>query len=385
MQDLEVDALREAPGAELVFAAVAGEPNVYVVGGAVRDALLHRRPKELDLVVEGDAIPVARRAAARVNGALLVHDRFKTATITADGIAFDLASARKETYPRPGALPEVELGATIEEDLARRDFTINAIAVPIDGDRVIEWPGGLQDLRNRTLRVLHERSFRDDPTRMLRLVRYAARLAFEIAPDTRRLIDPRLTDTVSGDRLGNELRLALYEPATALELLERTGLGPKLLGRDFHAVDYGLQGPLALAACCTKIPREQLTQRLDHLGFRASERHVIVAAATAFELLHNRLDVPDAELWRLLHHERPETAELLAAAGDTGARRWLDDVRHRRLEITGADLLAVGLTGSAVGAGLARATVAMLEGMAPDRASQLRAALTATPAAGPGA
>jgi tRNA nucleotidyltransferase (CCA-adding enzyme) len=122
------------------------------------------------------------------------------------------------------------------------------------------------------------------------------------------------------------------------------------------------------------VPREELTQRLDHLGFRASERHIIVSAATAFARLHTRLDVPDAELWRLLRRERPETAELLAAAGNAGAQRWLDDVRHRRLEINGADLIAQGLTGAQVGDGLERATIAMLEGTATDRDAQLEAA-----------
>jgi tRNA nucleotidyltransferase (CCA-adding enzyme) len=369
-----VDLLRQAPGADVVFAAVAGETGVYVVGGAVRDALLGRVPKELDLVVEGDAVAVARRAAARIAGGVVVHERFGTATVTANGFGFDLASARTETYPRPGALPEVQLGATITQDLARRDFTVNAIAVELAHDRAVEWPGARADLERKQLRVLHERSFADDPTRMLRLVRYGARLGFDIHPDTRRLIDPRLTDTVSGDRLGNELRLALYEPPAALYLLERTGLAHHLLGREFEATDLGLHGSLALAACCTRIPRDRLTQRLDHLGFRASERHVIIAAATRFHALHRRLDRSDAELWRVLHRERPETVELLAAAGNAGARRWLDDIRHRRLAITGADLIADGLTGAAVGEGLARATQAMLEGKAPDRASQLVAA-----------
>src|SRR4051794_28840751 len=369
-----MDLLREAPGAAIVFEAVAGETGVYVVGGAVRDALLGHIPRELDLVVEGDAIALARRAAARVNGPLVVHERFRTATITAEGFGFDVASARRETYSRPGALPDVTLGATITEDLARRDFTVNAIAVDLARDRAVEWPGARADLERRTLRVLHERSFIDDPTRMLRLARYAARLAFETAPDTRRLLDPRLTDTVTGDRLGNELRLALYEPPATLALLEQTGLGAHLLGREFTAVDYGLQGPLALAACVTRVPRERLTQRLDHLGFRASERHVIVAAATRFGALHTHLDVSDADLWRLLHRERPETAELLAAAGDRRAQDWLDDVRHRKLEINGADLIADGLTGARVGEGLTAATLAMLEGKARDRATQLEVA-----------
>src|SRR5215207_6928596 len=140
-----MELLRDAPGADIVFEALKDEGGVYVVGGAVRDALMGRAPKELDLVVEGDAIAVAKRAVKRVDGSLLEHERFGTATITGDGFAFDLASARKETYRHPGALPEVTLGATITEDLARRDFTLNAIAVPVGGGDVIEWPGALDD------------------------------------------------------------------------------------------------------------------------------------------------------------------------------------------------------------------------------------------------
>src|SRR4051812_4702290 len=205
-----MDLLRAAPGAEIVLAAVAGEDGVYVVGGAVRDALLGRVPRELDLVVEGDAIALAGRAGERVGGALTVHERFGTATVLGDGFAFDVASARRETYPRPGALPEVTLGVTIEEDLARRDFTVNAIAAGLDDGRLVTWEGAREDLAAGVLRILHARSFVDDPTRMLRLVRYAARLAF--APADERLVEPALLRTVTGERVGRELRLMLDEP-----------------------------------------------------------------------------------------------------------------------------------------------------------------------------
>ena len=112
-----------------MVAALEGEPDAWVVGGAVRDLLLGRAPRELDLVVEGDALAVARRAAARLGGEACEHERFGTATVRGAGTAFDLAGARRETYARPGALPEVELGATLEEDLARRDFTVNTLAL----------------------------------------------------------------------------------------------------------------------------------------------------------------------------------------------------------------------------------------------------------------
>jgi tRNA nucleotidyltransferase (CCA-adding enzyme) len=254
-----MDPLRAAPGADVVLAAVAGEPGVHVVGGAVRDALRGQVPRELDLVVEGDAVAVARRAAERVGGKLTAHERFGTATITADGFSFDLASSRRERYPRPGALPEVELGATLSEDLARRDFTVNAIAVSLADGALTAWPGAREDLDAGVLRILHDRSFIDDPTRMLRLVRYAARLDFAPDPATEALIDPALFATVTGDRLGNELRLLLNEPRTALQLLERYGLGRALLGDGFRVTwlaERAGTGLQALAACCTQVPRE---------------------------------------------------------------------------------------------------------------------------------
>jgi tRNA nucleotidyltransferase (CCA-adding enzyme) len=243
---------------------------------------------------------------------------------------------------------------------------------------ITAWPGAREDLDAGVLRVLHERSFVDDPTRMLRLVRYAARLDFAPAAATEALIDPALFATVTGDRLGNELRLLLNEPRTALQLFEHYGLGRALLGEGFRVTwlaERAGTGLLALAACCTQVPREPLAARLDHLGFSRHDRDVVVAAASGFERLHGSLDAGDADLWRLLRRERVETVQLLAAAGDPGARRWLDHVRHRKLSISGDDLVGAGLTGAAVGEALGRATVAMLDGRAPDRESQLRAAL----------
>lgn len=300
------------------------EPDVYLVGGAVRDRLLGRTPKELDFVVEGDAIAVARRVAQRLDADLTVHDRFGTATVRTPADAYDFTSARTETYERPGALPTVHLGATIEQDLARRDFTINAIARRVADGHEVAWPGARDDLRSGTLRVLHDRSFIDDPTRMLRLVRYAHRLGFEPDPHTAALVDHDLLQTVSQERVNREIRLLLAE-------------SPHLLG------EYG-----GLA------DTPEITAALE---------------------LHTHTDVPDADLWRLLRRARPEVIDLLVAAGDEGARRFRDEVAHRRLDISGSDLIAAGLSGRAIGAGLERATVAMLEGRALDREAQLAAAL----------
>src|SRR4051794_25474011 len=214
--------VRERLGRPAAVTALEGEEAVYVVGGAVRDVLLGRTPHELDFVVEGDAVAVARRAAERLGGRVTVHERFGTATVQASDATFDLAGARRERYERPGALPDVELGASLAEDLARRDFTVNAIALHLADGELIYRDGAREDLEAGVLRVLHDGSFRDDPTRLLRLARYAARLAFSGEPRTDQLAAEAVAggalDTVTGSRLGAELRLLLGEPQPAAML-----------------------------------------------------------------------------------------------------------------------------------------------------------------------
>src|SRR4051812_16550160 len=230
-------ALRPHPALD----ALADEPGTYVVGGAVRDVLLQRAPHELDILVEGDAATVAQRVAARLGGEAVVHERFGTATVRAGEHEFDVAAARRERYARPGALPDVELGATAREDLARRDLTVNALALRLADGELLAWPGALDDLAAGRLRVLHDGSYRDDPTRLLRTARYAARLGFDAEPHTDALWAAAVREgavaTVTGARLGEELRLLLREPQpAALEALARHGLGEAVLGLPF-AVD----------------------------------------------------------------------------------------------------------------------------------------------------
>src|SRR5919204_154568 len=172
------DRLEALPAARPVIDALRGIDGVWLVGGAVRDVLIGREPaRDLDLVVEGDARPVARTLAERLGGTATFHEPFLTARVETSEHAYDLATARRERYPRPGALPDVE-PAPLEEDLLRRDFTVNAIAANLPGD-VREAPGAREDLAHGLLRVLHDASFRDDPTRLLRLVRYALRAAMD--------------------------------------------------------------------------------------------------------------------------------------------------------------------------------------------------------------
>jgi tRNA nucleotidyltransferase (CCA-adding enzyme) len=382
----DVGVLRDL-GRPPAVAALEGEDAVYVVGGAVRDVLLGRLPHELDFVVEGDAVAVARRAAKRLGGRVVVHDRFGTATVEAPEATFDLAGARRESYERPGALPDVELGASLDEDLARRDFTVNAIALHLADGELTFHAGARDDLDARRLRVLHDASFRDDPTRLLRLARYAARLGFEPEPWTDDLAAAAVAggalETVTGSRLGAELRLLAGEPQpAALAELQRRGLGQALLGPGFD-VDPDLvaravaltprDGDAGLAALATTLlGADDVAATLDRLAFPAYERETVAAAADASPVR----DASDVELWRRFRAARPEVVAVAGALGDpAAARRWLDEVRHRRLAITGHDIVAAGLKGPAVGAALEAATEAMLDGRAPGREEQMAAAL----------
>jgi tRNA nucleotidyltransferase (CCA-adding enzyme) len=362
-----LERLRALPGAAEVLDVLAGQPDVWVVGGAVRDALLGVDPPELDFVVEGDAEAVA----AALGGDLVRHEPF--ATVTVGGM--DFAAARRERYVRPGALPEVVVGASIGEDLARRDFTVNAMAVRVADGEFAAVPGALEDLRAGVLRVLHDRSLVDDPTRLLRLARYAARLGFVADEDTAALAHGVDVWSAGGSRLGAELRRLAAEPQPAgMERLADFGLGTALLGDGFDPSPVAravalLPGPVVALAAAGGATRE----RLDELAFPAAERDAILAAGAPWVC-----EALEREDWAALRRARPEAVAVAGARGpERAARRWLEEMRHLRLAISGDDLLAEGLSGPAVGTALDAAWRALLEGRAQDREAQLRAALGA--------
>jgi tRNA nucleotidyltransferase (CCA-adding enzyme) len=374
-----LEALRADPcGARLLRAFGPGD-GVYLVGGAVRDLLLERAPRELDLVVEGDV----DAAAARLGGEVTAHDRFGTALVRADGCAFDLVRARSERYARPGALPDVRPG-TLDEDLRRRDVTINAIALSLDGElRAV--PGALEDLRDGLLRVLHDASFVDDPTRVWRVARYAARLRFVVEPHTRALAADADPSTVSGDRLGAELRLALREPDPpaafeALHDLNRSYLPegfeprPRALPAALELLPAdGRTDLLTLAACSAGMDVATLLRWLDDIGFTAAERDLVAASSRFVTGAPLRAARTNAEIARAA---RGAPVEAVALAGGDNARRWLDELRHVRLEIDGHDLLAAGIPeGPEIGARLQRALDRKLDGEISGREEELAAAL----------
>ncbi|HEV2075573.1 MAG TPA: hypothetical protein VGR10_04995, partial [Thermoleophilaceae bacterium] len=225
-------AIRSLPGMEQLIAALEGLPPTYLVGGAVRDLLRGVESLDLDLAVEGDAAAAGRELAARLGGEAVEHERFGTATVRAGDLAVDLAATRRERYPQPGALPVVE-PAPLSEDLGRRDFSINAMAAslaPASVGTLHDPRGGLRDLGAGAVRVLHTASFVDDPTRLLRAVRYEARLDFAMDEATERLareaVRAGALGTVSRPRIRDALLdlLAETEVAGAVERLAELGI-----------------------------------------------------------------------------------------------------------------------------------------------------------------
>ena len=386
--------IRALPAAGPVMAAVAVEPGVYLVGGAVRDLLRGGRPFDLDLVVEGDPVATARRIGHDV----VVHDRFGTSTVSAGGFCYDIARSRRESYPRPGALPEVE-PAPVTEDLRRRDFTVNALAVALGGPepgRLEAYPGGLDDVEGGILRVLHDQSFVDDPTRLLRLARYRGRLGFTIDPETRALAQQAVEEgalrTLSGPRIGNELRLLAREgdPVLALRALRELGLdeavhpGFGLKDAELGRRALALLPPgertdrLTLAAASLGIPPAELRALLDRLGFESGDRDAILAGAQAPELRRALAAArTPSEIAAAAFRAGPEAVALAGALGaEAAAREWFDRLRGVRLEIDGRDLLDAGVPeGPALGQALAAALAAKLNGRANGRAEELAVAL----------
>ena len=233
----ELTGFLQAVGA---IAAYQGH-HLYLVGGVVRDLLLDRSNLDLDLVVEGDALALAQQAASVTQGKLTVYRRFGTARLRWGKWSIDFVRARSETYDRPGALPRVTPGS-LSEDLFRRDFTINAMAINLNPGyygEVIDIYGGRADLEKKYIRVLHEKSFTDDATRIWRALRYEQRLDFQMEVDTRRLLARNIPmlDTISSDRIRHELDLVLKEAQPEKVLLRAKEL--KVLSRLHPALKAG--------------------------------------------------------------------------------------------------------------------------------------------------
>jgi tRNA nucleotidyltransferase (CCA-adding enzyme) len=394
-----------APVLDAVAAVSDPYDGVYLVGGSVRDILLGEPNFDVDVVVEGDAIALANELAKELDGRVRAHRTFGTAVVLyGDDGRVDVVTARSESYHAPAVLPVVEPG-TIDQDLHRRDFTINAMAVSLKGDAVGELVdpfGGGTDLQAGSIRILHDRSFVDDPTRILRAIRYEDRYGFRMDENTVRLARECIATGHVGDLSGARLRdelIALLEEGDVSHAIPRLAelgaeqeIHPHVVADD-EAVrlfdrlrelnrQYGLGVPpwrLGLEALARKLPHEEIGPWLHALKVRRRDADLIAAAiedgpriaqqvgqdsltpADVVALAEPR--APDAPLFALALADRPQLHEFFGRLEAIG------------LEIDGSDLAQLGLGESPrVGEILAEVRRRKLNGELEGRESELEAA-----------
>jgi len=363
--------------AELVrFMQVAGETassqeyNLYLVGGVVRDLLLGRTNFDIDLVVEGDAINLANRLTEVYHGKIITHPRFKTAKLQWDKWSVDLTTARSETYAKPGALPSVKPG-TLKSDLFRRDFTINAMAIHLAPSRygeLIDLYSGMADLKQKLIRILHEKSFVDDATRIWRGLRYEQRLDFRLEETTLKLLkrDIPMLDTISSDRIRHELELVLKEefPEKVLCRAEEFGvlqwLNPSLKGDNWLAGRFEqarqLSPPnppptgLYLALLAYRLTNAETEQLITKLRLPKSLAQTLKDTNNIKDKLKSLADptLPPSGIYHLLHGYSSVAITASSLASDLPVvhqhvQVFLNKLRYIKPALTGDDLQSMGI------------------------------------------
>jgi tRNA nucleotidyltransferase (CCA-adding enzyme) len=389
------DLLRRLPRERLTLLRELGNladneaVSLYLVGGVVRDLLLKRENWDLDLTVEGDGIAFARLVADQYRAGLVVFERFATARLVfPDGLRVDIATTRRESYAEPAALPDVA-PASLNEDLYRRDFTINAMAIQLNAaqfGRLYDPYGGQHDLKAKTLRVLHTCSFRDDPTRIFRAIRFEQRFGFRLERTTMHLLvhaaSTNLIQQLSGPRLQNEILLLLAEqdPKRAivrlgqlklLRFLHRRLCYTKHVKQVVTAVpktlawwtrrfpDSRIEGPTVyLMALSSQSSQAVVATMIRRLALSREQAKNLTAGGGLLDRARKRLNdkgtVRHSQVFRFLADFSDEALVLLLAKQitrqDEGQlsllkRRLLAYMKNRAIKtvLTGRDLQAMGL------------------------------------------
>ena len=364
---------RRLPGELVDFMQLAGSmataqtQRLFLVGGVVRDLLLERPNLDLDLVAECDAVQLAEALVKMKGGKLIVHSRFNTARIQMAKWSVDFATARAESYEKPGALPSVQCKCDIKDDLRRRDFTINAMAVyldPLHFGELIDLHAGIEDLEQGLIRVLHDDSFRDDATRMWRAVRYEQRLNFRIERRTLLILkrDIDFLHAISRDRVRHELELCLEEDKPEKSLLRADKLGilseirPALEADEWVAKKIakvrGMLQPycppaeLYLALLVYRLPLKDLEDLIASLNFSRSVAQTLQETIN----LKNELSCltvprpPPSVIYHCLHgfSQNAILANLIASDIPIVAQRielYLNKLRYVRTALSGEDLI----------------------------------------------
>jgi len=354
--------------------------GIYLVGGVVRDLILKRKVFDLDIVVEGSAIIFAKKLSGSLRSEFRKHHSFGTAAINFEGHKIDFATARTETYSRQGALPKVS-PASLAKDFLRRDFTINAMAVSLnktDYGRLIDLCNGLEDLNKGLIRVLHPKSFQDDPTRILRAIRFEQRFSFKIEPRTLKLIkeaiESQSLELVGPHRLRDEIILILKEPKPSgyiKRIKELAGFsfidkGIKIDKKSFSLFTRIEKAStyyqkrfkkhrkpetwlLYLAALLIKLSPLQLKKFFHDFGFRKGERDIVNSIAKSINKIKRLGEYSKAsDIYRTLQPYSFESILFFYAYYQKKSLRkniehFLDKLVDIRLKIKGRDLKAMNL------------------------------------------
>ncbi len=375
----------------------------YLVGGIVRDLLLNHPNFDLDLVVKGDAVKLAQQVAETTQAKLLAHHRFGTAKLRCQDFTLDLATARGETYARPGALPTVTPG-TLKDDLSRRDFSINAMAVslaPDDYGELIDPHQGKSDLEHRLIRILHPGSFSDDATRILRAVRYERRLGFELETETAQLLkrNVAMLDTISGDRIRHELELIFREeqPESIIKRLAELGVLQRislfLKGNGWMAEKFDkarrLKKPNQVPSLyfCLLIYSfsegeiEQFLVRLNVSAKLSRAMYDTLRLKTTLSLL-DKPSLKPSEIYHLLQEYDPLAIEANAIASESSIvhrhlHLFLTKLRYVKTSLNGEELKRLGISaGPEMGKVLQALHRAKLDGEVSTKADEKKLALS---------
>ena len=365
--------------------------SLYLVGGSVRDLLVGITIRDLDLVTESEASKLASAVAEKLDGSLTIHGRFATATVQLTGLRLDFSTARCETYPQPGALPQVAPSG-MHDDLWRRDFSINAMALWLAGNAenlLLDPTGGQRDLEQGIVRVLHPASFSDDPTRIFRAVRYEQRLRFTMAQNTLDLLHKALEEnalaTVSSDRVRRELELLFLEDRPIPGLMRAEGLGllqaiqPGLTARYLPSLECtgpdcnGPRSPLVyLAALACSLSPQQADAFVARLNMPTEWAAVVRDAAATMTRIDalGAEDLKPSEAVEMLHGRHPCALEAVRHGCNHELARhrigsYLSEWRNTAPYLKGGDLQALGVEpGPDTGRILNELSKARLDGLA---------------------
>ena len=376
--------------------------KVYLVGGIVRDLILGYPNLDIDLVIEGDAVKLARQVAELTQAQVFTHSHFGTAKLGYGNFTVDMATARRETYVKPGALPVVSPGI-IKDDLSRRDFSINAMALSLVSNNygeLIDPYHGKEDLEHQLIRILHPESFSDDATRILRAIRYEQRLGFELETQTGELLkqDSPMLDTISGDRIRHELELILKEkyPERIIKRLGELGVlqrinsslkGDSWITEKFEkARQPNKPGYLPSIYFCLLIyqldqkEEEELILRLNMPKKLARAMRDTVCLKDQLSFL-DRSSLKPSEVYYFLHAYDPMAVQANAIAAESGLacsrlELFLDKLRYAKTLLKGEELQRLGIpAGPRLGEILELLHKAKLDGKVRTKAEEEKLAL----------